>query len=602
MVKFEIINDKKSLIIADLTNKDINDWVNEIGFDLSSDFEKKVTIYDCKINIINKSLKYSKKKSLRISYAPGLLDKREDLLSNNIISQNGLNLIKNQNCLIMKKFYDSNSKNNKNIYNVDKDEKEYDRKNNFNDKNMNSNYPEKEKNNNNNISINENNNDNINNNNFFNNDKNNNFNNNILEKKKNVDNNFLNNNIDINSNNNINNIRKSNINYAFNDYQNNNINLNNGIKNIPENSTNNIISSNEVNSLKNQNYIYEKKIKKLENKLYNINKELENEKKSNKTLIDTISSLNKILKEKEKKIKYLEEICLKEEQIKYNEKDFINEKEISKGGCGTLFSADNIKDNIEICLKKIDINFLKNLYKMNKYPEESYLQDLDDEIKILKLLSQNQNSVKYYGSYDIIKEKVIIMEKCDENLEQFIFKRKKALEVKEIKEIFLGLNEVFYIMYKNNIIHRDLKLKNFLVKYVDKTKQKFIVKLSDYGIGKFLKNINSSFSGIKGTPETIAPEVLLSKVQKYENLVDIFSLGIVFYQLSHNLKHPYNENFQFNYYLYYDKDNYNIQFDENIKDKDFKDLLSKMLKLNPKNRLTWEEYFKHKFFKKKLLA
>ena len=145
-----------------------------------------------------------------------------------------------------------------------------------------------------------------------------------------------------------------------------------------------------------------------------------------------------------------------DEQIKYNEKDFINLKEINKGGCGTLFSADSIKTNNEICLKKIDINFLKDLYKINNYPEENYLKDIDNEIKILKLLSPYQNSVKYYGNYDIIKEKVIILEKCDENLEQFILKRKKALGANEIREIFIGLNEVFYIMYKNNIIHRDL--------------------------------------------------------------------------------------------------------------------------------------------------
>ena len=41
-----------------------------------------------------------------------------------------------------------------------------------------------------------------------------------------------------------------------------------------------------------------------------------------------------------------------------------------------------------------------------------------------------------------------------------------------------------------------------------------------------------------------------------------------------------------------------IEFDSSIKNNlDFKDLIIKMLKLNPKNRLTWEEYFEHNFFK-----
>ena len=55
--------------------------------------------------------------------------------------------------------------------------------------------------------------------------------------------------------------------------------------------------------------------------------------------------------------------------------------------------------------KKIDINFMKCQYKNNNYPNDSYLKDLNKEIEILKTLSSNKNSVKYFGNYDIIKEK-----------------------------------------------------------------------------------------------------------------------------------------------------------------------------------------------------
>ena len=156
-------------------------------------------------------------------------------------------------------------------------------------------------------------------------------------------------------------------------------------------------------------------------------------------------------------------------------------------------------------------------------------------------------------------------------------------------------------MYKNRIIHRDLKLKNFLIKYTNDEKTEYIVKLADYGIGKFLNNSNSSFSGFKGTAETAAPEICLFKSEKYENSVDIFSLGVILYQLSHKLKHPFKR-FDFDniykiYYEYYQKDNYTIEFDDNIQDNNFKDLVKQMLKLNPKNRLTWKNYFKHPFFK-----
>ena len=88
-------------------------------------------------------------------------------------------------------------------------------------------------------------------------------------------------------------------------------------------------------------------------------------------------------------------------------------------------------------------------------------------------------------------------------------------------------------------------------------------------------------------------------MHEYKSTVDIFSLGIVLYQLSHNLTHPYGRNyieFVLKYHKYYDNDNLNIEFDNSIKSKDFKDLIIRMTKLNPKNRLKWEEYFWHPFF------
>ena len=81
--------------------------------------------------------------------------------------------------------------------------------------------------------------------------------------------------------------------------------------------------------------------------------------------------------------------------------------------------------------------------------------------------------------------------------------------------------------------------------------------------------------------------------------MDIFSLGIILYQMSHNLRHPFGENYieyGMKYQNNYEIDNLVVDFDNSIEDKDFKDLLTKMLKINPKNRLNWKEYFYHPFF------
>jgi serine/threonine protein kinase len=72
------------------------------------------------------------------------------------------------------------------------------------------------------------------------------------------------------------------------------------------------------------------------------------------------------------------------------------------------------------------------------------------------------------------------------------------------------------------------------------------------------------------------------------------------YQLSHNLRHPFGSNFNESYNIYknhFDNDDFDIKFDESIKDENFKDLLRKMLRINPINRISWENYFNHQFFR-----
>ena len=69
---------------------------------------------------------------------------------------------------------------------------------------------------------------------------------------------------------------------------------------------------------------------------------------------------------------------------------------------------------------------MKLIYVQNELKD--YQKDLNNEIKILEILSLNKNCVEYYGNYDITNEKIIAMEKCDNNLKEFIKQRKKGLK------------------------------------------------------------------------------------------------------------------------------------------------------------------------------
>ena len=88
---------------------------------------------------------------------------------------------------------------------------------------------------------------------------------------------------------------------------------------------------------------------------------------------------------------------------------------------------------------------MKLNYQMNELKD--YKTDINNEIEILQTLNFKNNSVEYYGNYDNENEKVLVMEKCDKNFKEHIKEAGKALTIKEIRDEFLQLNQLFKFLY-----------------------------------------------------------------------------------------------------------------------------------------------------------
>ena len=76
------------------------------------------------------------------------------------------------------------------------------------------------------------------------------------------------------------------------------------------------------------------------------------------------------------------------------------------------------------------------------------------------------------------------------------------------------------------VLHRDIKLKNIMV-------HNSTLKIADFGLSKF----GEVATTVVGTLYTKAPEVF--KKTAYDNKVDIWSLGIIFYQMLFKLQYPF---------------------------------------------------------------
>ena len=156
----------------------------------------------------------------------------------------------------------------------------------------------------------------------------------------------------------------------------------------------------------------------------------------------------------------------------------------------------------------------------------------------------------------------------DSNLRDFIDAHKNSGEyIKEkiiidiIKQICLGLQAI----HNGNIIHRDLKPENIL--FDDINKIDFKIKIGDFGISKKAPNTLTQI----GTNFYIAPEIMQGK--KYNNKVDIYSLGCIIYEL-----------FTFRQYNV-DKLSNDIQeIDSDYYDSKWQELIDKLVDTIPENR------------------
>ena len=267
-------------------------------------------------------------------------------------------------------------------------------------------------------------------------------------------------------------------------------------------------------------------------------------------------------------------------------------KKIGGGGFGTIKEATiknkDKKEEEKVAVKIIDKEHIINSFiSENDYnvpteeQKQSIYKEIYNEINVMQLVQEknNRNTVKYLEKYDNDNELAIIMELCDNDLKKMLAKKQKPFNDKEVLEILTQLNNTFIILYEHKIYHRDLSLDNILIK---EEKDKIIYKLSDYGISKKLVTLKKHFSTKAGKNDYMAPEI---NQGPYDGKCDLWSLGIIIYILIKK-KNP-------------SKGILNIISKAELSNNpDLNDLIRRLLIKDPKERLTWDEYFIHPFFKK----
>ena len=272
----------------------------------------------------------------------------------------------------------------------------------------------------------------------------------------------------------------------------------------------------------------------------------------------------------------------------------------SLGGesCYEIKKVKEKKTNLEKVIKVINKEEIRNQYrtKVDKEIDESEIKEfvklLVEQTKIMKIIEdnkENKNTVQFFEYFNTKKEFAIVMEKCDTDLSHTFINRKNNFSLEEIKELLIQLNNTFRIMSENKIIHGDLKLENILIKIEN---NKPIYKLTDYGVSKKFLDMSEKLMGWGGAPQYTAPEILSGN--DFNSSCDLWSLGIILYTLYFR-KNPYDGDSAEEVL-----DDINTKGQNHLNqisnDPQFEHLIRRLLTIDPKDRITWGDYFEHPFF------
>ncbi|KAI9913004.1 hypothetical protein PsorP6_004908 [Peronosclerospora sorghi] len=168
---------------------------------------------------------------------------------------------------------------------------------------------------------------------------------------------------------------------------------------------------------------------------------------------------------------------------------------------------------------------------------------------------------------------------------------------REARDLIKLLLEAIKYCHDANIVHRDLKPENLLLSSKDDDAS---IKLADFGFAKRIKLDSDDLVTACGTPGYVAPEILEGR--PYGKTVDIWSVGVISYILlcGYPPFHDNNHNALFKK-IKAGKFQFDSPYWDHVSD-DAKDLISQMLVVDPKKRLSLHSRYLRRSTVDQLLA
>ncbi|XP_062163469.1 calcium-dependent protein kinase 29 isoform X3 [Alnus glutinosa] len=252
---------------------------------------------------------------------------------------------------------------------------------------------------------------------------------------------------------------------------------------------------------------------------------------------------------------------------------YVIEKELGRGQFGITYLCTEKATGRKYACKSIARRKLVN---------QKDIEDVRREILILQHLTGQPNIVEFKGAYEDKQNLYLVMELCSggELFDRII--AKGSYSEREAASIGRQIVNVVHACHFMGVMHRDLKPENFLMVSKDDNSP---IKATDFGLSVFIEE-GKVYRDIVGSAYYVAPEVLH---RSYGKEMDVWSAGVILYILLETEKGIFEAI---------------LAGKLDLKSPPWpsistgaKDLISKMLTMEPKKRITAAEALEHPWLK-----
>ncbi len=191
-------------------------------------------------------------------------------------------------------------------------------------------------------------------------------------------------------------------------------------------------------------------------------------------------------------------------------------RELGQGAMGTVFLAKDPKIKREVAIKTLEYHTV--------LPEE--LKDVKSRFFHESETAGKLSHPHIVTIYDIGEERdmgYIAMEFLDGVDLSYHCKKENLLPNEKVLSIISDVADALHYAHQNGVVHRDIKPSNIMLLANGQ------VKVTDFGIARAVDSSKTRTGIVLGTPAYMSPEQVAGK--KVSGSSDLFSLGIVFYEL-----------------------------------------------------------------------